>query len=213
MKTDTTTKKSDAVSRQTFYIMILVSLTAGFILGAAYTSFKLAGDATDTRMNTHSDPAPGSGSRSETAGAAARDVDARIAELEAFVTQHPGDARAWANLGHGYFDADQPGKAIQAYQKSLALVPKDPAVLTDMGVMYRRNGEPDKAIQAFDQAIEASPGFETALFNKGVVLMADLNDLPGAMAAWEELVTVNPDATTPGGEKVADIVSRMKQQN
>jgi hypothetical protein len=33
------------------------------------------------------------------------------------------------------------------------------------------------------------------------------------MAAWEELVKVNPDATTPGGEKVADIVSRMRQQN
>jgi tetratricopeptide (TPR) repeat protein len=78
--------------------------------------------------------------------------------------------------------------------------------------MYRRKGAPDKAIQAFDQAVSVSPGFETALFNKGVVLMADLNDLEGAMAAWKELVKVNPDATTPGGEKVADIVARMASQ-
>jgi len=209
MKTDTMTEKSGAVSRQTFYIMILVCVTVGFILGAAYTSFKLAKDGVPAPMQPHSGP----DAHSKTAGTAAPDMDDKIAELEAFVKQHPDDARAWANLGHVYFDADQPDSAIQAYQKSLALVPGDPAVLTDMGVMYRRNGEPDKAIQAFDQAVAASPGFETALFNKGVVLMADLNDLPRAMAAWEELVTVNPDATTPGGEKIADIVSRMRQQN
>lgn len=213
MKTDTMTEKSGAVSRQTLYIMILAALTVGFIVGAAYTSFKLAKDSSATRMDVHSGPAPGSDAHSETAGTAAPDMDDKIAELEAFVKQHPEDARAWANLGHVYFDADQPDSAIQAYQKSLALVPGDPAVLTDMGVMYRRNGEPDKAIQAFDQAVAASPGFETALFNKGVVLMADLNDLPRAMAAWEALVKVNPDATTPGGEKIADIVSRMRQQN
>jgi cytochrome c-type biogenesis protein CcmH/NrfG len=211
MKTDTMTEKSGAVSRQTLYIMILISLTLGFILGAAYTSFKLAGEGVQAPMQPPAGPAPGSGS--ETGGAAAPDVEGKIAELEAFVKPHPDDARAWASLGHVYFDADQPDSAIQAYQKSLALVPGDPGVLTDMGVMYRRNGEPDKAIQAFDQAIAASPGFETALFNKGVVLMADLSDLEGAMAAWEELVKVNPDATTPGGEKIADIVSRMRQQN
>ncbi len=213
MGTNTKTNRSGGFSRQTLYITILVSVTVGFILGAAYTSFKLAKEGPETRMNTHSGPAADSGARSETVGAAEPDVNARIAELEAFVKQHPEDARAWANLGHVYFDADQPDPAIQAYRKSLALVPEDPAVLTDMGVMYRRSGEPEKAIQAFDQAVAASPGFETALFNKGVVLMADLNDLPGAMTAWEELVKVNPDATTPGGEKVADIVSRMRQQN
>ena len=213
METETMTEKSGAVSRQTFYIMILVCLTVGFILGAAYTSFKLAKQGVHAPMQPHSGPAPGPDAHSKTAGTAAPDMDDKIAELEIFVEQHPDDARAWANLGHVYFDADQPDSAIQAYQKSLALVPGDPAVLTDMGVMYRRNGEPDKAIQAFDQAVAASPGFETALFNKGVVLMADLNDLEGAMAAWKELVKVNPDATTPGGEKIADIVSRMRQQN
>jgi cytochrome c-type biogenesis protein CcmH/NrfG len=207
------TEKGGVFSRQALYMSMLISLTIGFIAGAAYTSFKLADDAPGNRAHTHTGPVPGSGSPAMTPGSTSPDMDDRIAELESSVQQHPEDARAWAELGHLYFDLNQPDKAIQAYEKSLALAPGDPAVLTDMGVMYRRTGEPDKAIQAFDRAVSASPGFETALFNKGVVLMADLNDLEGAMAAWKDLVKVNPDATTPGGEKVADIVARMTSQN
>ncbi len=212
MKTKTT-EHTQTVSRQALYMTILISLTIGFIAGAAFTSFKLADDHSGTGAHTHPPQASGSGNPATTPGMPSSGMDDKIAELEAVVQEQPEDPRAWANLGHGYFDSNQPDKAIQAYQKSLALAPGDPAVLTDMGVMHRRNGDPDKAIQAFDRAVAASPGFETALFNKGVVLMADLNDLEGAMAAWEELVKVNPDAATPGGEKIADIVSRMRQQN
>ena len=194
------------VTRQALYMAILVSVTVGFILGAAYTSFKLADDPAGT--HAPSAPAPGAGGQPS-----GPDLDARISEIEKFLELNPEDANVWAELGHLYFDTHRFEEAIEAYQRSLAIEPDNPAVLTDLGVMYRRSGDSKKAVQTFDQAVAASPGFETALFNKGVVLMADLNDLAGAMAAWEELVRVNPDATTAGGEKVADIIERMKQQN
>jgi predicted TPR repeat methyltransferase len=199
------------VTRQALYMAILVSVTVGFILGAVYTSFKLAGGSPDTHVHTDGPPATGGKAAGPAGGGP--DVDARIAELEDFLEQNPEDGKVWAELGHLFFDTHRFEEAIQAYHRSLAIEPDNPAVLTDLGVMYRRNGDPEKAVQTFDQAVAVSPGFETALFNKGVVLMADLNDLAGAMAAWEELVRVNPDATTAGGEKVADIIERMKQQN
>ena len=193
------------ITRQALYMAILVSVTLGFILGAVYTSFKLAGESSTDHMHAESAAPP--------AADVGKEMDARIPELETFLEQHPEDASAWARLGHLFFDTNQFQKAIQAYEKSLALAPENPGVITDLGVMYRRSGQPEKAIQTFDRAVAVSPGFETALFNKGVVLMADLNDLAGALAAWEELVKVNPAATTPGGERVADVVARMKQQN
>ena len=192
-------ENTGTITRQFLYMAILVSVTAGFILGAVYTSFKLAEESSTGQM------------RAETG--APTEMDARIPELIQFLEQHPEDANAWARLGHLFFDANQFEKAIEAYEKSLALAPENPGVITDMGVMYRRSGQPEKAIQAFDRAVAVSPGFETALFNKGVVLMADLNDLSGALAAWEELVKINPAATTPNGERLADVVARMKQQN
>ena len=205
------TEKSGAFSRQALYMAILISLTIGFIAGAAYTSFKLAGGTPGG--HDHTGDAPVAAGKPATPAGGGPDVDARIAELENFLDQNPKDPEVWSELGHLFFDTHQFDKAIQAYQRSLAIDPDNPAVLTDMGVMYRRSGDPEKAVQAFDQAVAVSPGFETALFNKGVVLMADLNDLDGAMAAWKELVRVNPDATTPNGEKVADIVGRMSSQN
>lgn len=210
MKTEKT-EKSGAFSRQAFYMTILISLTIGFILGAAYTSFKLADGSPDG--HDHTGEAPVAAGKTAKPAGGGPDVDARIAELEDLLDQNPKDPEVWAQLGHLFFDTHQFDKAIQAYQRSLAIEPDNPAVLTNMGVMYRRSGDPEKAVQAFDQAVAVFPGFETALFNKGVVLMADLNDLEGAMAAWKELVKVNPDATTPNGEKVADIVARMASQN
>ena len=204
MKKDNT----GTITRQALYMAILVSVTLGFIMGAVYTSFKLAEDSSaDHAAHMHAETSV------PPAGDDGTEMDGRISELEKFLEQHPEDAKAWARLGHMFFDTNQFQKAIQAYEKSLALAPENPGVITDLGVMYRRSGQPEKAIQAFDRAVAVSPGFETALFNKGVVLMADINDLAGALAAWEELVKINPAATTPGGERVADVVVRMKQQN
>lgn len=201
-------KTGKGVSRQTLYMAVLVSLTVGFMLGIAYTSFKLA-------------DGPGGGKPVvKTAGQApaqdhdhAAEAGARILEMEAFLKENPDDAGAWIRLGNLFFDTNRFPDAIEAYEKSLALKPGDPNVLTDMGVMHRRNGNPQKAIECFDRAVAAVPAFETARFNKGIVLMADLNDLPGALAAWEELVKINPMAKTPNGELVSQLVQRMKKQN
>lgn len=193
------------VSRQTLYMAVLVSLTAGFFLGAAYTAFKLADDPGAPRERGMAGNAQQPVSPAGGAG-----LEERIIAAKDHLKAHPEDADAWALLGNLYYDTDQVARAIEAYEKSLSLGPGTPHVITDLGVMYRRNGEPEKAVRAFDRAIAADPDFEAARFNKGIVLMADLNDLAGAFAAWEELVAINPMAKTPKGERVADLVKRMK---
>jgi tetratricopeptide (TPR) repeat protein len=76
--------------------------------------------------------------------------------------------------------------------------------------MYRRTGQPRKAIESFDKAAKIDPKHETALFNKGIVFMHDLNDLDGAIQAWQELVKRNPAATSPTGQPVKDLVEKLK---
>ena len=78
--------------------------------------------------------------------------------------------------------------------------------------MYRRNNAPEKALEVFSKAIAVQPDFETALFNKGIVYMHDLNDIPKAIEAWEQLVKVNPAARTAGGKQVAELVETLKTQ-
>lgn len=60
-----------------------------------------------------------------------------ISELEKETALHPDNTAAWVQLGNLYFDANQVDKAILAYNRSLALVPDNPDVLTDLGVTDR----------------------------------------------------------------------------
>ena len=112
------------------------------------------------------------------------------------MTPHPENFENWIRLGHLYYDADQPEKAIAAYTKSLELHSGDANLLTDLGVMYRRTKQPEKAIEFFDQAIKKDPSHLPSRFNKGIVLMYDLNDPTGAIAAWDELLAIDPEAKT-----------------
>jgi cytochrome c-type biogenesis protein CcmH/NrfG len=136
----------------------------------------------------------------------------KILELEQKTSQSPDDVAAWVQLGNLYFDSNNYTKAILAYNKSLELNPGNANVMTDLGVMYRRNGQPPEAIKAFDKAIKIDPKHETARFNKGIVLMHDLNDLAGAILAWEELVKVNPLAKGPNGRSVKELLDKLKER-
>jgi cytochrome c-type biogenesis protein CcmH/NrfG len=132
------------------------------------------------------------------------------AALEKEAAAHPDNADIWIQLGNTYFDGNDPDRAAAAYEKALALTPDNPDVWTDLGVMYRRKGQPQKAVEAFDRAIKIDSRHQTARFNKGVVLLHDLQDMPAAIQAWEELVRINPVATTPNGQSVDELVQQMK---
>lgn len=137
----------------------------------------------------------------------------KIKELVKHTVYEPDDLDAWRHLGNLYFDTDQISKAIQAYEKSLALGPDQEDVWTDLGVMYRRNNQPEKAVQCFDSALTIKADHQIALYNKGIVLIKDFNDRKGALTAWQKLVQVNPQARTPRGDLVKDLLSRLKDSN
>ena len=216
-----TVKKENMITRQTFYISILISLTVGFLIGTAYTSFNLA----DSRQpgKKHMPPAmmgnmpkdtpvPGKGADGAQKQDLAAMADAHIRELQGVLKEHPDNPQAWIELGNAFFDLDRFGDAINAYEKSLSIQPDNPHVLTDLGVMYRRNKESEKALEAFSRAVAVQPGFESAWFNKGIVYMHDLNDISKAIEAWEQLLKVNPTAKTNGGKRVSELVETLKSQ-
>ncbi|MCP3953148.1 MAG: tetratricopeptide repeat protein [Desulfobacterales bacterium] len=138
------------------------------------------------------------------------DKETRIAMLEKVAAKNPGDGKTWQELGNLYFDTARHADAIEAYNKSLAINPGNTNVLTDLGVMYRRNGQPEKAVASFERAIAADPKHETARFNKGIVLLHDLKDETGALAAWRGLLEINPLAMAPNGQTVDELIKHFE---
>ena len=194
------------VKKETMLWVATITLVVGFLLGVVVTVYKSSSGLPVPSAPPRSQPPP------PQAGKQGPSVEtaARIFELEKLTNQNPNDAEAWTQLGNLYFDSENFEKAINAYQRSLALKPNDANVLTDMGVMYRRSGKPAEAVKAFDKAIAVDPRHEVARFNKGLVLMHDLNDLAGAVRSWEELVAVNPAAKSPNGQLISELIKRMQ---
>ena len=189
------------VKRTTMILVAAVCLVAGFIGGKFY--FDLSqGTSRGSQTSLPQQTAP------------AADPHIQLIEtLKENVAANPADAAAWVQLGNAYFDANQPRPAIEAYQKHLELNPGNADAWTDLGVMYRRAGQPVEAIKAFDMAVEKNPAHQQARFNKGIVLMYDLNKKDEAVETWEELLRLNPQALAPNGQPVADLLRQLTAAN
>jgi cytochrome c-type biogenesis protein CcmH/NrfG len=185
------------MTKQTAAILAFAAFAAGFLSGVVFTIFKMPSPTI-----TASQPVQGDQAASKAQMAKA---------LEAEIAADPNNVRAWIQLGHVYFDSDLHEKAIEAYEKSLELSPGNADVLTDLGVMYRKTGQPQKAVESFDRAVAADPEHQTALFNKGIVLMHDLNDQEGAIRSWERLLEINPLAMAGNGQSVDELVTHYKK--
>jgi cytochrome c-type biogenesis protein CcmH/NrfG len=195
------TAQGQYVRKETLLLVSLLALAVGFFGGVVFTVFKSDSNAwapsAPAQMGT---PAPATGGAD------------RIAALERQTQADPKNVNAWTDLGNAYFDSQQHDKAINAYRKSLELNPNNADVWTDLGVMYRRSGKPEEAIKAFDQAITADSKHEVSRMNKGIVLLHDLRDFDGAIAAWEGLLEVNPIAVAPNGISIDQMVTQLKKQ-
>jgi len=185
--------------KQQPYLAFAIIFILGFVSGVGFAVFKLGAGSGQTPTVT-GQPADNQ---------AAQTMQA-ITNLEAAVTAKPDDFQSWVQLGHLYYDTDQYQKAISAYTTSLKYHSGDANLLTDLGVMYRRAGQPEKAIEWFKKAQAMDPRHQPSRFNEGIVRFYDLKDRDGAIASWEELLKINPDATAGNGQKIRDLVEQVK---
>jgi cytochrome c-type biogenesis protein CcmH/NrfG len=186
-------------------IIALIALVVGFFAGEIFDLSK------SSRPTIPVQPSPPARQPSQMPSLTPQQ-GRRIFELEREVASNPGNAEAWTELGHVYFDGNDVKQAIRAYKKALDLNPYDADVWTDLGVMYRRNKQPLEAMAAFNKAADIDPRHEQSRFNKGIVLMHDLDDREGAIKAWEELLKVSPNAKAGMGQSVREMVEGLKKE-
>lgn len=189
---------SHYVTKQTLMTSIVLALMVGFFGGLVFGIYKTSSD-----LPTAS-----------TGGVPDDEGQARMRQaLREKVRQNPEDAASWIQLGHLNFDRNAVPEAIEAYETALALEPDNAPVRTDLGIMYRRAERPEDAVREFDRAIAIDPKLENAHFNKGVVLLHDLNDRDRAIQAWEDLLEINPTAMAPNGQSVDELVTHYREHD
>jgi len=200
MATLNTMTKTDSKGQ---IITCCIIFILGFLSGVAFTVYKSSSLPTSTNNTAKENPLPQPHNE---------ESHKAIANLEAQVTTDPTNFQAWRHLGDLYYDTDQAAKAIAAYNKSLTLDKGDANLRTDLGVMYRKDKQPAKAIEMFDLAIQEDPKHLPSRYNKGIVLLYDLQDPTGAIASWETMLQIDPQVQTPNGLTIRDLIKQIKAE-
>ena len=123
----------------------------------------------------------------DSSGAGAQRMRQQVSEIQGLLDANPEDAGLMAAMGNVYFDASRWEEASGWYEKSLALSPGDPNIMTDLAVVYRNLGRPPESLELLDQVIAVSPDHWQAWYNKVVVLNFDLHEHDAAAAALDRL--------------------------
>jgi len=184
------------ITKQNAAMIALICLTVGFIIGVAYTSYKLK-PSTKTTIPPENNQAI--------------DYSEKEIELKNALSQNPKNVGAWIQLGQVYFETNQYKRAIAAYRKALTIEPDNANVLTDLGFMYRKNRQFKEAIESFDKAIAADSKHEWARFYKGVVLMNDFNEKDKALIIWEELLSINPNFMSSKDQSLNQLIKHFRE--
>jgi len=103
---------------------------------------------------------------------------------------------AYTNLGSAYQKAGQYDKAMENYDKAIALDPNDYLAYTNRGVIFDKLGQFDNAIESFNKAIIANHNDYKPYFNRGLLYdkMGRISDAIDDFQTATRLSTLDPRA-------------------
>ena len=129
------------------------------------------------------------------------DTAAIVQQMTTMAAQNPKDPAIPLKLANFLYDQKQYDKAIEWYQRSLELDPKDVDARTDLGTAYFYSGRAKEALREYDKALAIDPKHESTILNSIVVNLQGTHDLAAAQKAWDRLHGLNPSHPALAGLK------------
>lgn len=137
-------------------------------------------------------------------------ADTQAAPLLAKLKANPNDADVLNQLGMMYRATHQFKTAIDYYQKSLAINPKNVGARTDMASCLYYLGDVDGALAQLNKSLTYDPNHAGTLINIGIIKWKGKNDVDGAVAAWQKALKV---ASPQDKEVIQHMITEAKQKN
>jgi tetratricopeptide (TPR) repeat protein len=119
-----------------------------------------------------------------------RFADAEVL-LETVLEAEPGNATAHSMLGFSRYRQQRLSEAADSLRRSLALVPRQPDTLMNLGYVLRGLGNDGEAAQCFRRALVLAPALEDAYMQLGDILHGT-GALDDAQRCLRALLTRNP---------------------
>jgi tetratricopeptide (TPR) repeat protein len=120
---------------------------------------------------------------------------ALAAQLQQDYADDPGSLRTAFELdAQLYAQRGDHAKAIDAYNRGLAALPDDPALIYDRGIEEANAGNTDAALADFRKVLAQNPGNVEAMNALGFTLADSDRDLPEATQLLRKALAAKPDA-------------------
>lgn len=154
-------------------------------------------------------PAAASGAGGDPARA---QIAAMVDQLAERLKSRPDDAEGWQMLSRSYAALGRHAEAVDAYRKAVALNPRDPSLLVDLGASLvaldrdAMHGEPTRLVE---RALALDPAHPKALAFAGLIAF-DRKDYPTAVKHWEALARVEPP-DSPFAQQIRASVAQARQ--
>jgi tetratricopeptide (TPR) repeat protein len=119
------------------------------------------------------------------------------AAVDRALTLNPNSARAWAVRGVLFGNLDQPGPAIEAFERAMRLSPLDRLRRSFTGgiaIAHLTAGRYEEAVDWAERTLREEPGYRAAMIAK-VVGCAHLGRIEEARAAVDQLIASQPGFT------------------
>ncbi len=107
------------------------------------------------------------------------------------VEKCPQNWRALSGLGDEYADAGELSKAIELYDRSIAIYPRHAVTFNSRGSVWLELGDRGRAKRDFQQALAINPRYGVPYTNLGIAEAADGN-LDKALVDFSEAVKLDP---------------------
>lgn len=175
------------------YTMAIVSLAVGLVLGYLFRGSASRSVAVTSAQPSAQSPAmDGSMQQMPTLEQMKQMGDKQAEPLLQQLKTDPKNADLLIQVAHIYESVHQFKDAAGYYSQALAIDPKNVATRSEMASCLYYSGDVDGALSQLQQALQDDPKDANSLFNLGLIKWKGKKDAAGAVAAWQELLKLNP---------------------
>ena len=190
-------------------ICLLVGLTIGYLFRGSQPAVPAAPSA--HQVETGGAPSGMAGGM-PTLDQMKHMADKKVEPLLAKLQTNPNDAALLIQIGDVYKQTHQFKDAVDFYQRSLKVDPKNAGVRSDLASVLYYGGDVDGALSQLQEAQKYDATNGAVLFNLGMIRWQGKKDGAGAVAAWQELLKTNPKLPPERKAAVEKLIAEAKQE-
>jgi len=190
-------------------ICLVIGLAIGYLLRGSASPAATAAAAPDTTSQ------PPQAAMAQQQGMPTLDqmkqmADKQAAPLLEKLKSEPNNAGLLNQIGMMYRAAHQFKSAIDYYQKSLDIDPKNVGARTDMASCMYYLGDVDGALAQLNKSLTYDPTHTGTLINIGIIKWKGKNDVDGAIATWQKALKLDPNPENK--QLIEHLIAEAKQQ-